>query len=54
MLVLSRKQGESIIAGNVTITITEIRGGRVNVAISAPEEVSIRRGELPPLEGKAA
>ena len=54
MLVLSRKVSESIVIGNVTVTIKQIRNGIVRVAIDAPKEVSIRRGELPPLNGKAA
>jgi carbon storage regulator len=47
MLVLSRKSGESIHIGDgIVVTITEIRGGRVKVGISAPDSCVIRRGEL--------
>jgi carbon storage regulator len=47
MLVLSRKSGESIHIGDgIIVTITEIRGGRVKVGISAPDSFVIRRGEL--------
>lgn len=47
MLVLSRKSGESIHIGDgIVVTITEIRGGRVKVGISAPDSFVIRRGEL--------
>lgn len=47
MLVLSRKSGESIHIGDgIVVTITEIRGGRVKVGISAPNSFVIRRGEL--------
>lgn len=47
MLVLSRKSGESIrIGDDIIVTITEIRGGRVKVGISAPDACVIRRGEL--------
>lgn len=47
MLVLSRKLGESIRIGeDIVVTITEIRGGRVKIGISAPEQCGIRRGEL--------
>ena len=53
MLVLSRKQGTSIVIGNVTVTIKQIRNGIVRVGIEAPKEVNIRRGELPE-QGKAA
>lgn len=44
-LILSRKKGESIIAGNVRITV--VSAVRVKLAIEAPPEVSIRRGEMP-------
>ena len=47
MLVLSRKVGEEIIVnGNVTIRIVAGKGNRVAIAIDAPPEVSILRGEL--------
>ncbi|MBX7071989.1 MAG: carbon storage regulator [Pirellulales bacterium] len=47
MLVLSRKQGERIVVGgNIEIIVTELSGNRVRIGVSAPLEVSIRRGEL--------
>ncbi len=47
MLVLSRKVGERInIGDNVTIVVNKISGGRVSIAIEAPRDVSIIRGEL--------
>lgn len=47
MLVLSRKNGESIRLGDdIEVTVCQIRGQRVRLAISAPAEVSIRRCEL--------
>ncbi len=47
MLVLSRRQGEEIIIdGRITVVISQLKGGRVRVAIEAPPEVSILRGEL--------
>ena len=46
MLVLTRKKDESIfIDGNITVTVSEIRGGRVRLAIEAPREVRIERAE---------
>jgi carbon storage regulator len=46
MLVLSRKQNESIfIDGRITVTVAEIRGGRVRLAIDAPRDVPIDRAE---------
>jgi carbon storage regulator len=47
MLVLSRKQGEQlVIAGNITITVVEVRGDKVRLAFDAPGEVSIHRQEV--------
>jgi carbon storage regulator len=47
MLVLSRKEGEEIVIGdNVRIYVTEIGGNRVRLAISAPRDLPILRGEL--------
>ncbi len=47
MLVLSRKIDETITIGeNIQITITAIRGRQVRIAIDAPEELTILRGEL--------
>ncbi|MCM3743882.1 carbon storage regulator CsrA [Sporosarcina luteola] len=47
MLVLSRKKGESIWLGDdIEITITEVKGEQVRIAINAPKNISILRGEL--------
>jgi len=47
MLVLSRKKGESIWLGDqIEITISEIKGDQVRIAINAPKNVTILRGEL--------
>lgn len=47
MLVLTRKQGESIqIGDNIRIEVTRIQGNRVSIAIQAPPEVPILREEL--------
>ena len=51
MLVLSRKAGESIrIGDDLVVTVTRVRGNRVQISIDAPREVAIRRGELAPLD----
>ena len=48
MLVLSRKESEKINIGNgIVITVTKIKGSSVRLGIEAPEDVHIRRGELP-------
>lgn len=47
MLVLTRKPGEQIIIdGAITITITEVKGNRVKIGISAPPQVRVDRGEI--------
>lgn len=47
MLVLSRKSGEEILIGkDISIVVNRISGDRVSIAIKAPNEVRILRGEL--------
>lgn len=47
MLVLSRKQGESIqIDENIFVTVSEVKGGRVRLSIDAPRSVRIVRKEV--------
>jgi carbon storage regulator len=47
MLVLSRKCGERILIGpNIELTVADIRGKCVRLAIDAPREVSIYRQEV--------
>jgi carbon storage regulator len=47
MLVLSRKPGEKIrIGDNITLTVVRLQGNQVRLAIDAPGEVRILRGEL--------
>ncbi len=47
MLVLTRTVGEEIvIAGNIRVRVSEVKGGRIKLAIVAPREISVRRQEL--------
>jgi carbon storage regulator len=47
MLVLTRKPGEKIvIGGNITLVVCELEGNKVRLAIEAPRDVRILRGEL--------
>jgi carbon storage regulator len=47
MLVLSRKLAESICIGDeITVTILEVRQGRVRLGIDAPTAVRIQREEV--------
>jgi carbon storage regulator len=47
MLVLSRKQGQSIVIGNeIVVTVREIRGRNVRIAIETPHGVPVHRLEI--------
>jgi len=48
MLVLSRKQGQSILLPqhNVTITILALSQGRVKIGITAPGHLAVHREEV--------
>lgn len=47
MLVLKRKEGQSIVVGgNIIIKVHKIEGKSVKLAIDAPKEISILRTEL--------
>ncbi|WP_434133578.1 carbon storage regulator CsrA [Sporomusa sphaeroides] len=47
MLALTRKVGERIIIdNNIILTIVDIKGDSIRLAIDAPKEVKIYRGEL--------
>ena len=46
MLVLSRKKNESIMIGEITVMIVDIRGDKVKLGIAAPKEVPVHRREV--------
>jgi carbon storage regulator len=47
MLILSRKSGESITIGpDINVRIVAVKGKAVKIAIDAPRQVEILRGEL--------
>ena len=47
MLVLSRKEGEAIIIGdNIILRVAEVKGDTVRLAIEAPREIKVHRGEV--------
>ena len=48
MLVLTRGLKQKIEIGDrmVTVTVLEVKGGRVRLGIEAPDNVSVRRHEL--------
>lgn len=47
MLCLSRKAGQRLLIGkNIVVQVVRIAGGRVGLAIDAPADIKILRGEL--------
>ncbi|MAV97756.1 MAG: carbon storage regulator [Gammaproteobacteria bacterium] len=47
MLVLSRKEGQSLIIGeNIKVTVLEVKGSQVRLGITAPESISVNREEI--------
>ncbi|HBW36772.1 carbon storage regulator [Desulfosporosinus sp. BICA1-9] len=46
MLVLGRKPGEYIMIGDVMVKVVRSNSGDLRLAIDAPKNVSITRGEL--------
>lgn len=47
MLILTRKQGEAfLLDDNIEITLLEVSGDKVKIAIDAPKQVKILRKEL--------
>ena len=47
MLVLTRKIGERIVIGeNIVVTIAYIKGDNIRLAIDAPKEIKVYRGEI--------
>lgn len=47
MLALTRKVGERIVIGdNIVLTVISIKGDSIRLAIEAPKEIKIYRGEI--------
>lgn len=47
MLILQRRPGESVKIGqDIEVSVVSVEGGRVRLAISAPQDVPILRSEL--------
>ena len=47
MLFLARKPGEKVVIGDdITVTVVEVIGNKVQVGIDAPDQVRILRAEL--------
>ncbi len=47
MLVLSRREGESIVIGNdIVVTVLEVRAGQIRIGIDAPRDLQVHRQEI--------
>lgn len=47
MLALTRKVGERIVIGdNIVVTLISIKGDNIRLAIEAPKDIKIYRGEI--------
>lgn len=51
MLILTRKQGESITIGNnIKVTVLDVKGKYVRVGVEAPRDLAVHRLEISPVE----
>lgn len=47
MLILTRKQGESVAIGDeIQVTVVEIQGKQVKLGVRAPREIAVHRQEI--------
>ena len=47
MLILTRREGETLRIGeNITVKVLQIRGGQVQIGVSAPAEVDVHREDI--------
>ena len=47
MLILTRKQGESVAIGDdIQVTVVEIQGKQIKLGVKAPREISVHRQEI--------
>jgi len=46
MLVLTRKLGQTLRIGNITVMVVRVKGQEVRIGVEAPDDVVITRGEL--------
>jgi carbon storage regulator len=51
MLILTRKQGESITIGDdIKVTILDVKGKYIRVGVEAPRALAVHRQEIYPVE----
>lgn len=48
MLVLTRKKGQAVVAGDVRVKVLSVNGNRVKLGFVGPLGCKILRAELPP------
>jgi carbon storage regulator len=48
LLILTRRNSESLIIGDgeITVTVLGVKGGQVRIGISAPKDVPVHREEI--------
>lgn len=46
MLVLSRQRDETIMIGEIEVTVVDIRGDKVRLGITAPTKIAVHRKEV--------
>lgn len=47
MIIIPREEGEGVMIGDdIVVTVVEIRGDRVRLAIEYPEDTPVERGEV--------
>jgi carbon storage regulator len=47
MLILTRRPAEALVIGdNITISVLDIKGGRVRLGVNAPREIIVNREEI--------
>jgi carbon storage regulator len=46
MLVLTRRSGEAVLVGEISVKVLRIHCGRVRLGFSGPPEISIARSEI--------
>lgn len=52
MLILTRKEGQRIMIGEATVSISQVSGDRVKIGVEAPIEVKVYREEIAPVLSK--
>jgi carbon storage regulator len=47
MLILTRRPAETVVIGDsVTVTVLDIKGGRVRIGVNAPRDIVVNREEI--------